>query len=69
MRWAFNPPHKWHLDVAVSSFRDLALSKLIVIVKFIWEKDMSASVKEKINMMKKQLDKYDLPIEVLKQNI
>jgi len=69
IRGAFDPPHKWHLDVVVSSFKDLALSKLIIVVKFIWEKDMSASVGQRIDMMRIQLGRYDLPVEVLRQNV
>lgn len=69
MRWAFDPPHKWHLDLVVSSFKDLALSKLIVVVKFIWEKDIATSIDQRINMMRIQLSWYDLPVDVLRQNI
>jgi len=69
MRWVFDPVHKWHINAMISSIETLTLSKLYVIIKFIWEKDPLTSIDERLKMMKEHLNKYNLPIEVYRQNI
>lgn len=69
MRWAFDPPHKWHLEVITTSIQKLTLDKIYVIIKMIWEKDPAASTEQRIEMMKKQIWYIDTDIEVIRHNI
>lgn len=69
IRWVFDPVHKWHINAMISSIETLTLSKLYVIIKFIWEKDPVTSIDERLEMMKIHLQRYNLPVEVHRQNV
>ena len=69
LRGVFDPVHIGHLDAIVSSFKTLALSKLYIVVKFLLDKDPSACIEQRIDMMNLHLSDLDLQIEVVVQNV
>lgn len=69
IRWVFDPVHKGHISAMISAIETLTLSKLYVIVKFIWEKDPIASLEDRLEMIRINLAQYNLPVDVQRQNV
>ena len=56
-RWVFDPIHEWHYSYINSSISDLNIDNLKLIVKTLWEKDLIASLYQRIEMIKIQIKK------------
>ena len=54
-RWIFDPIHEWHYNYINNSISDLNIDNLKLIVKILWEKDLIASLYQRIGMIKIQI--------------
>lgn len=67
-RWIFDPVHNWHQEIIEKSFNNLQIDKLKVIVKILWEKDPIASISQRIDMLRLQIQNNDR-IDFIAHNI
>lgn len=56
-RWIFDPIHEWHYNYINNSISDLNIDNLKLIVRILWEKDLIASLYQRIEMIKIQIKK------------
>ena len=56
-RRIFNPVHEWHYNYINNSISDLNIDNLKLIVRILWEKDLIASLYQRIGMIKIQIKK------------
>lgn len=54
-RWIFDPIHEWHYNYINNSISDLNIDNLKLIVRILWEKDLIASLYQRIGMIKIQI--------------
>lgn len=54
-RWVFDPIHEWDYNYINNSISDLNIDNLKLIVKILWEKDLIASLYQRIEMIKIQI--------------
>jgi len=68
LRWVFDPAHEGHYANMVASIYAMQLNKLDIIVKFLWEKDPIASLKQRKEMLNLQIWSTE-NVKVVTQNI
>ena len=56
-RWVFDPIHEWDYNYINNSISDLNIDNLKLIVRILWEKDLIASLYQRIGMIKIQIKK------------
>jgi len=54
-RWVFDPIHEWDYNYINNSISDLNIDNLKLIVRILWEKDLIASLYQRIEMIKIQI--------------
>lgn len=54
-RWIFDPIHEWHYNYINNFISDLNIDNLKLIVRILWEKDLIASLYQRIGMIKIQI--------------
>ncbi|WP_157680592.1 hypothetical protein [Bacteriovorax sp. Seq25_V] len=62
---SFDPFTKGHMSVVLASIKDLSLDKIHIQVNSLSNKDYSASIGERIELIKKALEHYPLDVEVV----
>lgn len=67
-RWIFDPIHKWHYEYIENSLKEVAIDSLNIILKIIWEKDPIASLSQRLDMVKLQVNNNS-KINVITHNI
>ncbi len=61
---SFDPFTKGHMSIVLASVKDLSLDKIHIQVNSLSNKDYSASIAERIELIKKSIEKYHLDVEV-----